>query len=201
MTPRLQKVLDYIQEHQQEYIDMLLELCRQPSLAGTGEGIPEMIELVQKKMRSVGVEPTLIPTDGNPVIYAEIKGESDRTYGCYDHYDVQPVDPIELWDSDPFAAEIRDGVIYARGVADNKDGLATRLCAIDAWMKTYGKLPCNVKLIFEGEEEIGSPNLEPFAKAHPELLECDGYVWEGGEKRKAGHARSQWALRACCMSI
>ena len=186
MTPRLQKVLDYIQEHQQEYIDMLLELCRQPSLAGTGEGIPEMIELVQKKMRSVGVEPTLIPTDGNPVIYAEIKGESDRTYGCYDHYDVQPVDPIELWDSDPFAAEIRDGVIYARGVADNKDGLATRLCAIDAWMKTYGKLPCNVKLIFEGEEEIGSPNLEPFAKAHPELLECDGYVWEGGEKEEGG---------------
>lgn len=186
MTPRLQKVLDYIQEHQQEYIDMLLELCRQPSLAGTGEGIPEMIELVQKKMRSVGVEPTLIPTDGNPVIYAEIKGESDRIYGCYDHYDVQPVDPIELWDSDPFAAEIRDGVIYARGVADNKDGLATRLCAIDAWMKTYGKLPCNVKLIFEGEEEIGSPNLEPFAKAHPELLECDGYVWEGGEKEEGG---------------
>lgn len=186
MTPRLQKVLDYVQEHQQEYIDMLLDLCRQPSLAGTGEGIPEMIALVQEKMRSVGIEPTLIPTDGNPVIYAEIKGESSRTYGCYDHYDVQPVDPIELWNSDPFAAEIRDGVIYARGVADNKDGLATRLCAIDAWMKAYGALPCNMKLIFEGEEEIGSPNLEPFAKAHPELLECDGFVWEGGEKEDGG---------------
>lgn len=186
MTERLQKVMDYIEAHRDEYIEMLLELCRQPSLAGTGEGIPEMIELVQRKMRSVDIEPTLIPTDGNPVIYAELKGESERIYGCYDHYDVQPVDPIELWDSDPFAAEIRDGVIYARGVADNKDGLATRLCAIDAWYKTYGKLPCGVKLIFEGEEEIGSPNLEPFAEAHPELLQCDGYVWEGGEKEKGG---------------
>ena len=186
MTERLKKALDYIEAHREEYIELLRELCRQPSLAGTGEGIPEMIELVQEKMRAYGIEPTLIPTDGNPVIYAELKGESPRVYGCYDHYDVQPVDPIDLWDSDPFAAEIRDGVIYARGVADNKDGLATRLCAIDAWLKTAGTLPCGVKLIFEGEEEIGSPNLEPFAEAHPELLECDGYVWEGGEKERGG---------------
>ncbi len=186
MTERLQRVMDYIETHREEYIELLLELCRQPSLAGTGEGIPEMIELVQRKMRGIGVEPVLIPTDGNPVIYAEVKGESERVYGCYDHYDVQPVDPIELWDSDPFAAEIRDGVIYARGVADNKDGLATRLCAIDAWLKTNGSLPCGVKLIFEGEEEIGSPNLAAFAEAHPELLECDGYVWEGGEKEEGG---------------
>ena len=186
MTERLKKALDYIEAHREEYIELLRELCRQPSLAGTGEGIPEMIDLVQEKMRAYGIEPTLIPTDGNPVIYAELKGESPRVYGCYDHYDVQPVDPIDLWDSDPFAAEIRDGVIYARGVADNKDGLATRLCAIDAWLKTAGTLPCGVKLIFEGEEEIGSPNLEPFAEAHPELLECDGYVWEGGEKERGG---------------
>lgn len=186
MTERFQKVLDYIEAHREEYIELLRELCRQPSLAGTGEGIPEMIRLVQDKMRHYGIEPTLIPTDGNPVIYAELKGESGRTYGCYDHYDVQPVDPIDLWDSDPFAAEIRDGVIYARGVADNKDGLATRLCAIDAWLKTYGALPCGVKLLFEGEEEIGSPNLAPFAQAHPDLIQCDGYVWEGGEKEAGG---------------
>lgn len=186
MTERFQKVLDYIEDHREEYIELLRELCRQPSLAGTGEGIPEMIALVQEKMRRYGIEPTLIPTDGNPVIYAELKGEGGLTYGCYDHYDVQPVDPIELWDSDPFAAEIRDGVIYARGVADNKDGLCTRLCAIDAWLKTYGKLPCNVKLLFEGEEEIGSPNLAPFAEAHPDLIACDGYVWEGGEKEPGG---------------
>lgn len=185
-SERFQKVLDYVEAHRDEYIQLLLDLCRQPSLAGTGEGIPEMIQLVQDKMRAYGIEPTLVPTDGNPVIYADIKGESGLTFGCYDHYDVQPVEPLDQWLSDPFAAEIRDGVIYARGVADNKDGLATRLCAIDAWLKTYGKLPCNVKLIFEGEEEIGSPNLAPFAEAHPDLIQCDGYVWEGGEKEKGG---------------
>lgn len=185
-SERFQKVLDYVEAHRDEYIQLLLDLCRQPSLAGTGEGIPEMIQLVQDKMRAYGIEPTLVPTDGNPVIYADIKGEGGLTFGCYDHYDVQPVEPLDQWLSDPFAAEIRDGVIYARGVADNKDGLATRLCAIDAWLKTYGKLPCNVKLIFEGEEEIGSPNLAPFAEAHPDLIQCDGYVWEGGEKEKGG---------------
>ncbi len=186
MTERLKKVLDYIEEHREDYLNLLLDLCRQPSIAASGEGIPEIIELVQEKMRSVGVEPELVPTKGNPVIYAELNGESPRIYGCYDHYDVQPVDPIELWNSDPFAAEIRDGVIYARGVADNKDGLATRLCVIDAWMKTYGKLPCGMKLIFEGEEEIGSPNLRYFAENHPDKLICDGYVWEGGEKEIGG---------------
>ena len=185
-SERFQKVLDYVEAHRDEYIQLLLDLCRQPSLAGTGEGISEMIQLVQDKMRAYGIEPTLVPTDGNPVIYADIKGEGGLTFGCYDHYDVQPVEPLDQWLSDPFAAEIRDGVIYARGVADNKDGLATRLCAIDAWLKTYGKLPCNVKLIFEGEEEIGSPNLAPFAEAHPDLIQCDGYVWEGGEKEKGG---------------
>ncbi|MEG1459985.1 MAG: M20/M25/M40 family metallo-hydrolase [Oscillospiraceae bacterium] len=186
MTERLEKVLAYIDEHSDEYLNLLLDLLHQPSIAASGEGIREMIELVQEKMRGVGVTPELVPTKGNPVIYAELKGESPRIYGCYDHYDVQPVDPIELWDSDPFAAEIREGVIYARGVADNKDGLATRLCVIDAWMKTYGKLPCGMKLIFEGEEEIGSPNLEYFAENNPEKLLCDGYVWEGGEKEEGG---------------
>lgn len=186
MTERLQKVLDYIDAHREEYIEELCRLCRQPSLAGTGEGIPETIELVREQIRKIGVEPELIPTDGNPVIYAEMEGESDRVYGCYDHYDVQPVDPIDQWESDPFAAEIRDGVIYARGVADNKDGLMTRICAVDAWKKACGTLPCHVKFVFEGEEEIGSPNLRAFADAHPDLIQCDGYVWEGGEKEKDG---------------
>lgn len=186
MTERFQKVLDYIEAHREAYIELLRDLCKQPSVSASGEGIPEMIQLVVKKMNEVGVTPEIIPTEGNPVIYAEVKGESDRTFGFYDHYDVQPVDPIELWNTDPFAAEIIDGVIYARGVADNKDGLATRLCAIDAWLKTYGKLPLNVKCIFEGEEEVGSPNLTYFAEHHPEKIKCDGYVWEGGEKEEGG---------------
>ena len=119
-SDRFQKVLDYVEAHRDEYIQLLVDLCRQPSLAGTGEGIPEMIQLVQDKMRAYGIEPTLVPTDGNPVIYADIKGESGLTFGCYDHYDVQPVEPLDQWLSDPFAAEIRDGVNAKRPVHDSR---------------------------------------------------------------------------------
>ena len=130
----------------------------------------------------------MLETGGSPFIYGEIKGEVDRTFGFYDHYDVQPVDPIDEWITPPYSADIRNGVIYARGVADNKDGLVTRLCAVDAWQKVHGKLPLNVKFCFEGEEESGSPHLESVAKAHPEMIQCDGYVWEGGHREKGGPA-------------
>lgn len=179
-------VLRYIDAHRDEYVALLQEMCRQPSQASTGEGIPEMIELVLRSLRDIQMEPVLCETPGNPVIYAERKGESDRIFGFYDHYDVQPVDPIELWDDDPYSAVIRDGVIYARGVADNKNGLASKICAIDAFLKVYGKLPCGVKFFVEGEEEIGSPNLAYFAEHYKHLLDCDGYNWEGGYKNPGG---------------
>lgn len=188
MDERVQKVLDYIEEHKEEYLELLLRFCRQPSVAATGEGIDEMAGMVVEELKKLGVEPAVVETGGSPFIYGEIRGETDRTFGFYDHYDVQPVDPIDEWLSPPYAAEIRDGVIYARGVADNKDGLVTRLCAVDAWQKVYGKLPLNVKFCFEGEEEIGSPHLVSVAKAHPEMIQCDGYVWEGGDREKGGPA-------------
>lgn len=181
-----EKILKYIDEHQDEYVKVIQTLCQQPSQASTGEGIADMVELVQKYLKEVGAEPQLCKTPGNPVIYAHIKGESDHTFGFYDHYDVQPVDPIELWDDDPYSAVIKDGVIYARGVADNKNGLATKLCAVDAYMKVYGKLPCGVKFFVEGEEEIGSPSLEYFAEHYKDLLDCDGFNWESGWKEVGG---------------
>lgn len=182
----LKPVLQYIEDHKEEYIKLLQTLCQQPSQASTGEGIPEMVELVKKDLQDVGATPKICKTPGNPVIYAHIKGESEKTFGFYDHYDVQPVDPIELWDDDPYSAIIKDGVIYARGVADNKNGLATKLCAVDAYMKVHGKLPCGVKFFVEGEEEIGSPSLEYFAENYEDLLDCDGYNWESGWKEVGG---------------
>jgi acetylornithine deacetylase/succinyl-diaminopimelate desuccinylase-like protein len=184
MEDRLQKVLNYIEEHREEYIELLQKFCQQPSIAATGEGIEEMAQMVFDHLDAIGANPERIETGGSPVIYGKIDGESERTFGFYDHYDVQPVDPINEWIDPPFSATIRDGVIYARGVADNKDGLVTRLCAIDAWQKTYGKLPLCVKFLFEGEEEIGSPHLVPFAKQYPEKIQCDGYVWEGGNREE-----------------
>jgi acetylornithine deacetylase/succinyl-diaminopimelate desuccinylase-like protein len=147
-----------------------------------------MADMVKDELIKLGAKPQVFETGGSPFVYAEIKGEVDRTFGFYDHYDVQPVDPIGEWKVDPFSAEIIDGVIYARGVADNKDGLVTRLCAVDAWQKVHGKLPLNVKFCFEGEEEIGSPHLVSFAEQHPDLVQCDGYVWEGGNREPGGPA-------------
>ena len=188
MDEKVQKVLDYIEEHKEEYLELLLRFCRQPSVAATGEGIEKMAGMVVDELKKLGVEPTVLETGGRPFIYGEIKGEVDRTFGFYDHYDVQPVDPIDEWITPPYSADIRDGVIYARGVADNKDGLVTRLCAVDAWQKVHGKLPLNVKFCFEGEEETGSPHLASVAKAHPEMIQCDGYVWEGGHREEGGPA-------------
>ena len=179
-----QKILAYIDEHRDEYVALLQAMCRQPSQAATGEGIPEMIQLVVDSLRKLGVEPQICKTPGNPVVYAHIEGESPRTFGFYDHYDVQPVDPIELWNDDPYSAVIKDGKIYARGVADNKNGLASKICAVDAYLKVYGKLPCGVKFFVEGEEEIGSPNLPYFAEHYEHLLPCDGFNWESGWKEE-----------------
>lgn len=178
----MEKVLHYIDEHQQEYVALLQALVRQPSQATTGEGIDEMVRLVVQSLKTVGCEPVVYPTGGNPVVYAELKGESPRVFGFYDHYDVQPVDPVELWDDDPYSATIHDGCIWGRGVSDNKNGIASKICAIDAWLKTHGTLPCGIKFLIEGEEEIGAPHLPEFAEAHPELLACDGYNWESGWK-------------------
>lgn len=182
----MKQVLAYIDEHRDEYVALLQTLCRQPSIAFTGEGIDDMIALVTESLRGVGMEPTLYQTAGNPVIYAEQKGKSKRVFGLYGHYDVQPVDPVELWKNDPFSAMIIDNVIYARGVADNKNGIASKICAVDAWQKVHGALPCGVKFVLEGEEEIGSPNLPQFAREHADLLVCDGYNWEGGWREKNG---------------
>lgn len=188
MDERVQKVLDYIKEHKQEYIELLQKFCRQPSLANTGEGIREMAAMVMEELEKLNANPKMYETGGSPFVFAEIKGDVDRTFGFYNHYDVQPVDPINEWIVDPFSAEIIDGVMYARGVADNKDGLVARICAVDAWQKVHGRLPLNVKFCIEGEEEIGSPHLVPFAKAHPDLIQCDGYVWEGGYREEGGPA-------------
>lgn len=182
------KVEAYIDAHKDEYIAVLQRLCSQKSLSTTGEGIPEMVELVQKELKKVGIEPVLYPTGGNPVIYGTLPGKTDHVFGFYDHYDVQPEGDEKLWISPPYDIVIRDGQIWGRGVADNKNGIACKLCAIDAWQKVYGYLPCGIKFIIEGEEETGSPHLQSFADAHPELLPCDGYNWESGYKEEDGPA-------------
>jgi acetylornithine deacetylase/succinyl-diaminopimelate desuccinylase-like protein len=109
-----------------------------------------------------------------------IKGKTDRTLMFYNHYDVQPPDPVEKWDSPPFAADVRDGRVWARGATDNKGNLLSRLKAVESVLKVEGELPVTVKFLFDGEEEIGSPSLLPFVKSQGELLRAEGCVWEEG---------------------
>ena len=182
----MQDVLEYIDRHADEYVEKLRTLCRQPSIAAQNVGMAETADMVLDMLHEIGAQARLVPTDGYPVVYGEIKGRAPKTLAFYDHYDVQPPEPLELWDSDPFAAEIRDGRIWARGVADNKGNLVARLCAVQAYLAVRGQLPLNVKFIFEGEEEIGSPNLPAFAQAHTDLIQADGCIWEAGYKDERG---------------
>jgi len=186
MAERIQDVLRYIEFHETEYVTLLQEFCRQPSIAASGEGMAEMAEMVLKRLELLGAGPRRIETGGSPVIYGHIEGKSPRTLGFYNHYDVQPADPLNEWISPPFDANVMDGYLYGRGAVDNKGGLVARIAAVDAWLHVWGELPVSVKFFAEGEEEIGSPHLASFAKENPELIVCDGYMWEGGSKEPDG---------------
>lgn len=177
-----EKVFAYIDQHQQDYINLLGRLCQQPSLAGTHTGIDEMVKIVAEELKNRGLEVTMCPTPGNPCLIAAMPGESNKVFGFYDHYDVQPVEPVEEWESDPWVLNIREGKMYARGVSDNKGGIAGSIAAVDAWLNTHGGLPCAVKFFIEGEEEIGSPSLPYFSKHYNDAMDCDGIIFEGGER-------------------
>jgi acetylornithine deacetylase/succinyl-diaminopimelate desuccinylase-like protein len=179
----MDRVLQYIDAHQDEYVDLLVKLCRQPSIAAQGVGLREMAEQVEGLMSEAGIQARAFPLEGGaPVVYGEVKGKLPRTLMLYNHYDVQPPDPLDEWESDPFGAEIRDGKIFCRGVADNKGNLVARICAVDALLRTAGELPVSVRFVVEGEEEIGSVNLPRFVREHSDLVTADGCIWESGTR-------------------
>jgi len=182
----MEKVLQYVDDHASEFIARLRTLCRQPSIAAQGIGMKETAAMVTEMLRHIGADARLVPTSGFPVVFGQIDGPpGSKTLGFYNHYDVQPPEPLELWKSDPFAAEIRDGRIYARGVADNKANFVSRVCAVEAYQKAKGTLPLTVKFIVEGEEEIGSVHLKEFARENKKLIVCDGLIWESGYKNRS----------------
>lgn len=139
-----------------------------------------------------------MPTGGSPVVFGERGGRNDATLVVYNHYDVQPPEPLDLWDSPAFEPTVRDGRLYARGVADNKGNFSARLHAIDAVLAAEGELPCNVKFLVEGEEEIGSVNLEPFVMDNQDLLAGDVCVWEIGGVDHQNVPIQMLGLRGIC---
>lgn len=195
----LSDVYAYIDAHADDAIAMLQQMLRQPSVAAQNVGMAETAELMRGHLERLGFSPELVDTRGGyPVVYGEKRGASDRTLSFYDHYDVQPAEPLDQWESDPWAAEIRDGRIWARGVSDNKGNIAARFAAIEAWEAVRGPLPLTVKFIIEGEEEIGSPHLSNFAEDHPDLCRADACIWEFGGRDIDGRPQIHLGLKGIC---
>jgi len=170
----------YLLENLDQSISELSLLVAQPSIGAQNIGMLECAELTAKLLRKRGFDTRLMETGGAPVVFAERKGTADKTILFYCHYDVQPAEPFELWDTPPFEPSLRDGRLYGRGVGDDKGHITSRLFAIDALLELYDELPCNIKFIIEGEEETGSIHLPDFVRNNKELLAADACIWEFG---------------------
>jgi len=170
----MQQIETYIHENRDRFLEELFTLLRQRSISATGEGVEECAQLLANMMRKIGISTRILPWTRNPFIFGEVSNPAaEQTVLIYGHYDVQPPDPLDEWTSPPFEPEVRDGKIFARGAGDNKGQHFANLKAIESILQTKGQLPVNVKLLLEGEEEIGSPNLATFVEEHKERLACD----------------------------
>ncbi len=173
--------IGYIQERREAFLEELKVFLRIPSVSTTPEHKPDVqraAEWLCDHMRAIGLEHVQIfPTAGHPVVYADwLHAPGKPTALVYGHYDVQPAEPLDLWLTGPFDPTIRKGELYARGAVDDKGQVFMHLKALEAHLKTRASLPVNVKLLIEGEEEIGSPNLDPFIQARQALLKTDVIV-------------------------
>jgi acetylornithine deacetylase/succinyl-diaminopimelate desuccinylase-like protein len=170
----------YLDSHVDESLQELSRLCAQPSVAAQNWGMRECSQLVAEMLHQRNFQVEVMPTDGAPVVFAQRQGRRDKTILIYNHYDVQPPEPLELWESPPFEPSLRDGKLFARGVSDDKGHLVSRLFAIDALLANEGELPCTIKFIIEGEEEVSSVHLKDFVYANRERLAADACIWEFG---------------------
>lgn len=174
----MENIFRYIENNSERYLDELRELIAIPSISTNPENkkdIKRCAEWIAAHLRSIGMENIeIVPTDGHPVVYADwLHAPGAPTILLYGHYDVQPVDPLNLWTSPPFEATIRGDNLYARGSADDKGQVFIHLKSIEAYLKNTGRLPINLKIIFEGEEEIGSEHLGDFVRANKPRLKAD----------------------------
>jgi acetylornithine deacetylase/succinyl-diaminopimelate desuccinylase-like protein len=188
----------YLEANLNQSLEELRRLVAQPSVAAQNLGLQACAELVAEMLHKRGFSVQILPTGGAPVVFAERKGRSDKTLLFYNHYDVQPAEPLELWESPPFQPEIRDGKMYGRGISDDKSHITSRLFAIDALLAEDGELPCNVKFVIEGEEEISSVHLPQFVHSHKELLAADACVWEFGSVDHRDVPMQYLGLRGIC---
>ena len=179
----------YLDEHANRFTEELLDFLKIPSISSLPENLGDVekaAEWVAERLEKAGLENVkVMPTGGHPVVYADWLHAPDKpTVLIYGHFDTQPVDPLHLWDSPPFSPVIKENKVYARGATDDKGNMLTPILAVEALLGTTGELPVNLKFLFEGQEEIGSPQLPGFIAENKEMLECDlvlssdGGQWE-----------------------
>ncbi len=173
----MQSVEQYLHDHAAESLETLKALLRIPSVSAISAHKPDVrraAQFVQQQLTSAGVVTELVETAGHPIVYGEwLQAEGAPTVLVYGHYDVQPPDPLDKWVTPPFEPDVRDGCVWARGATDDKGQMLTHVLSAAAWLKVTGRLPVNMKFVIEGEEEVGSDNLDKFLSDRREQLRCD----------------------------
>ncbi len=170
----------YIQSNSRRFVDELKELCSFPSISNNGlDAIKPARDWIANRLAGFTDRVETFDAGGMPALYAEVKGAGRRKLLLYEHYDVQPVDPIDQWEADPFKAVEKDGRLVARGVADDKADVMARIHAVEV-LKHLGEIPVTLRFLVEGEEEIGSKTFEKIAHKHADKLKADGCLWESG---------------------
>ncbi|WP_408011446.1 M20/M25/M40 family metallo-hydrolase [Pseudalkalibacillus sp. A8] len=183
----LSEISNVIEQGKDQYLEHLFTLLRQKSISAQNIGIGDCAELLKSMMKDIGINTRLIETDGHPVVYGEIIKDHDAfTLLIYGHYDVQPPDPLDEWLSPPFEPTIRNGKIFCRGAGDNKGQLMAQVLAIKTYLDTFGELPINIKMVFEGEEESASVNLASFVEKNKDLLKADLVYTSDGPMHDSG---------------
>lgn len=190
----------YFAEHREQHLDELMEFLRIPSVSALSQHKGDMhacAEWTARALSQAGLEQVeIMETPGHPVVYGEwMHADGKPTILVYGHYDVQPAEPLELWKSQPFEPEIRDGKLYARGATDNKGQLFIHIKAVEAWLKLHGSLPVNIKFCIEGEEEITSPHLAPFIEQNRAKLQADIVLISDGPIIAEGQPSIEYGLR------
>lgn len=193
----LDEVFAYIDARRDEYLARLSDYVRRPSISAHGEGIAEVADYIAHVINNIGLPARIVPTAGWPMVLANSTRHdaSKPTVLLYGHYDVQPPDPVEAWISPPFEPTVRDGRLFARGAGDNKGQHFAQLLGIEALLRCQDTLPCNVIVLLEGEEEIGSPRMPAFVRDHRDELAADLVITSDGPVDASGRSRILFGVR------
>jgi len=192
----MKAIFDYIDGHRHLFIDRLMDYLRHPSISAHGIGMDQVADYLLTWLTKLGFDPQLMPTPGWPLVLGRrFDQPAAPTVLLYGHYDVQPPEPLDEWISPPFEPAIRDGRVYARGAGDNKGQHFAQILALESLLAVRGQLPCNVIVLLEGEEEVGSPHIAGFIRTHRDLLKADLVITSDGPVAENGHPTIEFGVR------